>query len=172
MSSSFNQTVAQSTNQGTKGELCPRCGDERYELRRKYDNALVLVCGNCKRRRDKAYMVKERLDPKGRKRAYDRYYKVRARVSKKGIPFTLTVDEFYGLYQAHACTYCGVPTDTISMDRIVPSEGYVFANIVMACLECNGFKSNYFTFDEMIKIGKVIGEVKKARLKLRVKSRL
>lgn len=142
--------------------VCKKCGIEKsVYMRGDYPVYYCRPCRNVpnklrKRFRREAWGI-------DLQRSYDRYWKVKDRAKKKSVPFTLTVEDFHQLYKTKICVYCDQSTDVISMDRLVPSVGYVLDNIVMACLQCNGIKNNYFTFDEMKKIGKVIGTVKKAR---------
>jgi len=47
-------------------------------------------------------------------------------------------------------------TRRLTIDRIDNSRGYEKGNLALACLRCNAIKNNYFTKDEMIKIGEII----------------
>ena len=60
------------------------------------------------------------------------------------------------------CVYCG-DTQRIGCDRIDNSKGHTKDNVVPCCIECNTARNNYFTYDEMRKIGRAIAEVKAAR---------
>lgn len=72
------------------------------------------------------------------------------------------------------CHYCGYPvsgrsnlTSTTNtgagLDRKDPSKGYVKKNVVPSCFMCNRAKSCWFTYEEMLEIGKAINKVLAAR---------
>ncbi len=44
----------------------------------------------------------------------------------------------------------------LTIDRIDNARGYENGNLALACLRCNAIKNNYFTKDEMLKIGGII----------------
>lgn len=60
------------------------------------------------------------------------------------------------------CHYCG-DTRRIGCDRIDNTKGHTKDNVVPCCIECNSARNNYFTYDEMRRLGKTIAEIKKAR---------
>ena len=41
-------------------------------------------------------------------------------------------------------------------DRMDNSLGYSISNIALSCQRCNNIKGNFFTYDEMVKIGRII----------------
>lgn len=63
------------------------------------------------------------------------------------------------------CYYCGHPLNEtgIGLDRLDSDRGYVLDNVVPCCGTCNMAKGVYFTSAEMLKLGKVIAEIKRAR---------
>ena len=72
------------------------------------------------------------------------------------------------------CYYCGETliwnkhskngmSGPYNLDRMDPLKGYSIENCVPCCGLCNYTKSDNFTYDEMIKIGKVIEEIKSNR---------
>jgi hypothetical protein len=61
------------------------------------------------------------------------------------------------------CVYCG-DTKRVGCDRIDNSKGHTKDNVVPCCIECNTARNNYFTYDEMRRIGRTIAEIKKERL--------
>lgn len=76
--------------------------------------------------------------------------------------------------QKQVCEYCGRTSEEVkrsqdysmirerlSIDRIENKKGYVLNNIVLACMRCNITKNNYFTYDEMLKIAKIITKKEK-----------
>jgi len=44
----------------------------------------------------------------------------------------------------------------LTIDRVDNNRGYENGNLALACLRCNAIKNNYFTKDEMLKIGEII----------------
>lgn len=62
------------------------------------------------------------------------------------------------------CHYCG-DTYRIGCDRIDNSKGHTKDNVVPCCIECNTARNNYFTYDEMKRLGRTIAEIKEDRRK-------
>lgn len=60
------------------------------------------------------------------------------------------------------CHYCG-DTYRIGCDRIDNTKGHTKDNVVPCCIECNTARNNYFTYDEMRRLGKAISEIKESR---------
>jgi len=70
--------------------------------------------------------------------------------------------------QKRNCFYCDISEILVSkfakgkmrsrltIDRIEPKGNYEFGNIVLACGICNFIKSDVFTKEEMLKVGKII----------------
>lgn len=71
--------------------------------------------------------------PRGRFATYTRTAKYR------GIAFTLTYAEFLEFWQ-RPCTYCGTAIETIGLDRVENSLGYLLANVTPCCGTCNRMK--------------------------------
>ena len=89
---------------------------------------------------------------------------------------------FYSWYkkrfkqQKGLCEYCRLPGDTkkhyshwfregrrgkrLEVDRIESKEPYSPENCVLACYPCNNAKSDVFSYEEFIEIGKVINKMK------------
>lgn len=92
---------------------------------------------------------------------------------RPNIELKITIDEFINWYikldkkcfyckrtfkeilQREKDTFCKKFT-RLSIDRIDNKKGYEKNNLVLSCFRCNKIKSNYFTKDEMLKIGKII----------------
>lgn len=93
-----------------------------------------------------------------------RFLLLKYRCLKRGDQFQITKDD-YALMLANPCTYCGGPLDGTGagLDRVDSSQGYVPGNVVPACIYCNQAKSNCFSYEEMLFIGKAIGEIWKQR---------
>jgi hypothetical protein len=91
---------------------------------------------------------------------------------KKPVKVNITRKEFKEWYdsQEQKCHYCGRTLDEVlkspdplskrifrlTVDRRNSEKGYDKGNLVLACYRCNWVKSNFFTEQEMIEIGKII----------------
>lgn len=65
------------------------------------------------------------------------------------------------------CVYCG-DTHLVGCDRINNNKGHTKDNVVPCCCACNRFRNDSFTYEEMLRLGKVIREIKQDRLKKKV----
>jgi hypothetical protein len=88
----------------------------------------------------------------------------------RGYKLTITRQEFIDWYnsQEKICFYCkrthieaqadilNRKINRLTIDRIDNDRGYEKGNLALACLRCNAIKNNYFTQDEMLKIGDII----------------
>jgi 5-methylcytosine-specific restriction endonuclease McrA len=80
------------------------------------------------------------------------------------------------------CHYCGIAErdflmiwgefygskrrgSTLEVDRKDNNRGYEIDNCVLACAVCNNAKSDKFSYDEFISVGKIITQVWKERLR-------
>lgn len=83
---------------------------------------------------------------------------------KRGLDFGIT-DEFTNEMIRKPCVYCGGISDCgyNGLDRIDNNVGHTIENCVTACKECNNARNRYFSYDEMMVIGKAIAEVRKSR---------
>lgn len=66
-----------------------------------------------------------------------RYYKKSAK--KRGLEFSLPREEFSTFWQK-PCSFCGDPIETIGLDRIDSSKGYISGNCQPCCTTCNVMK--------------------------------
>lgn len=80
-----------------------------------------------------------------------RWYSAKARSIKKGIAFSLDLDDIRILINS-PCIYCGSSAKLSEIDRKDSSLGYTKDNIVPACRRCNTIKNNVVSYDEMMKI--------------------
>lgn len=99
----------------------------------------------------------------------------------RGLDVDITRDEFILWYESQdkICVYCGIPEelikavplfrvirahksrapracDRLTIDRRNNAMGYQKGNLVLACFRCNSTKSDFFSHEEMLKIGSVI----------------
>lgn len=80
-------------------------------------------------------------------RASNRRTQQRRLSLKAGLPSTLTEAEWEMTlaYFGHGCAYCGVSSESLHQEHVVPVSaggGYVAANIVPSCRRCNSSKCN------------------------------
>lgn len=80
----------------------------------------------------------------------------------KGLEFNLS-KEFIKYSLEEDCTYCSFPST--GLDRIENNIGHTIENCIPCCWECNTARMHNFTYEEMLLIGKTIGEVKLLRNK-------
>lgn len=91
--------------------------------------------------------------------------------NRRKIKFSLTEEQFINWYkeQKQECYYCKrtiqeVQKDKglnkinyrLSIDRKNNNKGYKLGNIVLSCLNCNRIKTDFFTEQEMLVIGKIL----------------
>lgn len=62
------------------------------------------------------------------------------------------------------CVYCG-DIELIGCDRIDNDKGHIKGNIVPCCYGCNIARNNTFTYEEMLRLGKTIKQIKEDRKK-------
>ena len=83
---------------------------------------------------------------------------------KRGKKRKISKEEFSEWYnkQEKRCVYCGqLPLkERLQVDRKDNNNGYKIGNMVLACKRCNFIKRDWFSYKEMVKIGKVIKEFK------------
>ena len=96
-------------------------------------------------------------------------YRLRAR--KKGIPFTITEEEFK-IITDKDCYYCGYPPSNklnnhryngslpySGIDRVDNSKGYETENCVPCCKWCNGMKSSLSTEQFLKHVRRICGYI-------------
>ncbi|MCR4286876.1 MAG: hypothetical protein NUW09_02555 [Deltaproteobacteria bacterium] len=70
-----------------------------------------------------------------------KYTSYKKAAQNRGFTFNLSLDEFAGLIENRACTYCGDPATGV--DRIDSSIGYLINNCTPCCKLCNRMKMNF-----------------------------
>lgn len=96
-----------------------------------------------------------------------RYNHYKSSAKEKGRDFKLSKEEFEKLVSL-PCFYCNFSGKTgiiqkMGLDRIDNNKGYLINNVVPCCTLCNMTRSNNFTKDEFILIGKVIKKIREMR---------
>ena len=106
------------------------------------------------------------------------YATIKDGLDRKKMPRKILVkiskEEFIEWYnsQEQICFYCkriyeetrieaktynnGWKVNRLTIDRVDNTKGYEKGNIVLACSRCNSIKGNYFSKDEMLRIGEII----------------
>ena len=93
---------------------------------------------------------------------YNVFYKKALAV---GHEIDLTYEDFLEFTKIKECHYCGgevkwakttssKATSAYNLDRTDNSKGYVKGNLVVCCKRCNFLKSDKFSYDEFVEIGK------------------
>jgi hypothetical protein len=83
---------------------------------------------------------------------------------KRGFICDLTEEWTKENITSKPCIYCGETKD-IGCDRIDNSKGHTKDNVIPCCLICNQTRMNNYSFEEMIRLGLVIRQIKQDRLK-------
>ena len=116
-------------------------------------NNLSYSCKYCHRKKIRAY----RNVPDSYNFFYRRLEKMRTKARKRGLEFTLTVEDYKHLKDAEFCWYCKDPMEIVSIERVDNDRGYVIDNVQAVCMMCNKLKSNIkFNEREMKIIGTAI----------------
>lgn len=87
---------------------------------------------------------------------------------------TLTYDDFVELTKTTNCHYCGEGINwkehtgkdgkmAYYLDRTDNKIGYIKENCAVCCTNCNRIKSNKFTYDEMVELGRTLRAIKLER---------
>ena len=138
---------------------CTHCQEEIFETQfsvnrkgQKYEYRL----GTCNRCRNK--QMYQRVTDSLEKYLHSRWMEIRRSCALKQIPFTLTEEQLRSIYdrQHGACFYTDRElkwrhvslNDRLSVDKIIPSVGYVYGNVVLCTARVNSIK-NDMSLDEM-----------------------
>lgn len=137
--------VLQTTN-STK-RICTHCGNDFESFNTRY-NKDSLSCKDCsskqlvqdEKRKNRIRNYKE--ESNNNITGYYKDYIIRA--SKKGLEIRFDFDDFSKLVTS-SCYYCNHKSDleTIGIDRVDNSKGYILENCVPCCWNCNRIKHVY-----------------------------
>jgi hypothetical protein len=99
------------------------------------------------------------------------YMILKSSAKKRHLDFKLNKKSFANWYnsQNKVCHYCNKTEKQslndmnrkmhrLSIDRKDSTKGYLIDNIVLACYKCNMMKSNDVSYEQMIRIGKILEE--------------
>jgi hypothetical protein len=109
-----------------------------------------------------------------RKRPFEWLYNtLKDKSNRRGKHFELTFDEFVSFTLLEECHYCGDHLvwnqfrqggyQGYNLDCKDNSKGYISSNLVPCCARCNGGKSDLFTYEEWVEIGKCIRRMREAQ---------
>jgi len=94
-----------------------------------------------------------------------RFAYLKAASKRRKIEIQMTLEEYTKILSKENCFYCNsnVVEDSNNgscLDRLDSTRPYCVDNVVLCCGKCNRIKSNIFTKDQMLKIGKLIEKEK------------
>ena len=150
---------------------CTRCGEVKplseFGKHRLSPDGHAYQCKECGKERAKAYRASPMgvfIGLRGRQTFYKRHG------DKREKPFLLEKDSFLEWYgvQPKVCHHCGISQENLA--RIKDSQlrkvhrltidckdndaGYFLENMVLSCNRCNAIKGDFFTYEEMLHIGR------------------
>ncbi len=160
-------------NKDRKSTVCKKCVYKRITLNRFKNPEKYKELGRnwTKKNPERRKMIRQKYfsSPKG----------VYRNLVKRGIENVLIPQKDFIEWYANEerkCFYCGIPEilvakfakgkmrSRLTIDRVEPKGKYEPKNIVLACGICNFIKSDVFTKEEMLEIGKII-RIKWKRIK-------
>lgn len=169
----YQENVSKITYNGetlTARDWAAKCGTTLYAIQnryKKYKKGLITL--------DEVFETKlRRRGTKAMKDYADSASKIRIKASKMLAAYRhkdkimgfdrsdIDTNWFIKNILSQPCIYCG-DTKRVGADRIDNSKGHTKDNIVPCCIECNTARNNFFSHEEMFKIGKAIAEVKAER---------
>jgi hypothetical protein len=112
-------------------------------------------CRECVRRHNR----EQRRTFKGR---YAHFVREAKRIGRQ---CDLTFDWWYAQVKEDQCCYCGGSLGVAGsgVDRKDPNVGYIESNCVPCCGVCNWIKNSILTYDEMLRVGEIIREIRTYR---------
>ena len=163
-------------------KTCSKCGLEKplteFSINKQNHNRPMSWCKQCRRdegsrSRNTAAGIYQQIKAQikyAKKHGETRTSKGRLRCKRKVLD--CTQDEFVKWYnsQPKVCGYCGIKKESLnlvsdaynrnltrlSVDAIDNDKDYSIDNIILSCRRCNATKSDFFSHDEMVEIGKII----------------
>ncbi len=135
---------------------------QRYYRGKNYTTEEILFGKNKKSRGDITSINTISDEQKRRDKISKMLSAYKCKDKKKGYICNITKDYLTNIIYNSKCFYCG-DTKNIGLDRIDNNRGHEIGNVVPCCYECNVARSNNFSFKEMLKLGKVIKQIKRER---------
>lgn len=106
------------------------------EYRRKNGDRIREMARKYRIKNKEKFLGYDSVNRQNPERQYKQFLKNAAR---RGLEFLLTL-EYFGEYWGKPCCYCGSKIDTIGLDRVDNSLGYIVGNVVPCCYYCNWIK--------------------------------
>lgn len=103
-----------------------------------------------------------KFDSERKKKATKMLNQYKLKDKKRGYDFNIDLNWFKDQVENGHCFYCG-DTKRLGLDRIDNNKGHTMDNVVVCCYDCNVARSNNFSHEEMIILGKTINEIKSKR---------
>lgn len=151
-------------------KTCTRCGREKpltkFHKHRITKDGLCHICKDCSRERGRAFSMTasgQYTSIKSRQKFYKKNQSYRYK------PVLISRKDFIEWYnnEPKVCAYCGLSENQmsevndfynskgrqLSVDAKDNNLGYIKGNLVLACHRCNGIKSDFFSYEEMLEIG-------------------
>lgn len=121
---------------------CSKCLEEKSIVDDFYKGRAV--CKNCVRLYKQPYNKKHYTDnieeiKLKRKSPARKFSEYKGNAHSRNRSFELTFDQFKSFWQK-SCYYCKGTVETIGLDRIDSSVGYIITNVVSCCATCNEAK--------------------------------
>jgi hypothetical protein len=84
--------------------------------------------------------------------------RLRLAAKQRGLVVDLTLQDYERLIETACCHYCdaALPATGHGIDRKDSSLGYTLENVVLACDACNRIKSDLFSYEQMVEIGRLL----------------
>jgi hypothetical protein len=94
-----------------------------------------------------------------------KYGRLKYTAAQRGLTLTISQDEYEALTKHASCHYCGGPIEETGsgIDRKDNALGYSIDNVVPSCRWCNVVKNDRYSYEEMVRLGSVVGEIHRAR---------
>lgn len=116
-------------------KTCNKCKQlkslEEFNQHKRNKDGYRYTCRQCELEERRAYYS----TPRGKWNSY------RSSARQRKLKFALTYEEFMSFWQK-PCSYCGAQINTIGIDRIDNTVGYILENVTSCCTECNFFKKD------------------------------
>lgn len=152
-------------NRDGKSTVCKKCVYERIAINKQKNPEKYRELGRnwTKENPEKRKIIRQKYfaSPKGIYRNLIKRGRDKVKISQENF-----IDWYEN--QEKNCFYCFIPETLVSkfakgkmrgrltIDRIEPKGKYELNNMVLACGICNFIKSDVFTKDEMLKVGRII----------------
>jgi hypothetical protein len=129
--------------------VCCKCGEQKtqddFYVDRHKARGHVARCKQC---------YAETAKTIGSRKPSRREASFKSGAQRRGLPYNLTHEQFMSLWQ-QPCHYCGEPIDTIGIDRVDNTAGYMVDNVVPCCRICNSMKSHMNLLDFLVQCNRI-----------------